>query len=208
MKRILFQGDSITDAGRSREVDWAMGYGYATIVAASMGMDAPGEYEFLNRGISGNRIIDLLARVKCDMINLKPDVMSILIGINDVWHEVERENGVDAELFERYYDMLLTQVKEALPDIKLLILEPFVLKAPATEERWDVFRPETEKRAAAAKRIAEKHGAVFVPLMKQFDDAEALAPATHWLRDGVHPADAGAELIKREWLKGFAKLKL
>ena len=83
MKKILFQGDSITDVGRSLENDAARGHGYATLVSASLGMDRPGEFEFVNRGISGNRIIDLLARVKADIINLTPDYMSILIGIND-----------------------------------------------------------------------------------------------------------------------------
>lgn len=89
VKRILFQGDSITDAGRSRENDEWKGRGYATLVSAKLGFDEPNQYEFFNRGIGGNRSVDLLARIKSDVINLKPDVMSILIGVNDVWHEVD-----------------------------------------------------------------------------------------------------------------------
>lgn len=207
MKKILFQGDSITDAGRSREDNNNRGIGYPTLVSAEMGFDNPGKYEFINRGISGNRVIDLIARVKADIINLEPDYMSILIGINDVWHEVSYTNGVDAERYEKYYNMLIEEVKEALPNIKIMILEPFVLKAAATEEHWDYFRSETEKRAAAAKRVAEKNNLVFVPLMQKFDDAAKLAEASYWLRDGVHPSAMGHELIKREWIKAFGKLE-
>ena len=208
-KRILFQGDSITDALRSRESDLYPGNGYPTLVKARLGYEHPGEYEFLNRGISGNRIVDLYARIKIDLINLKPDVLSILIGVNDVWHEMSRENGVSAEKFELIYDLLLTEVKEALPDVRILILEPFVLHGTATEaieekpERWDYFRDETPLRAAAAKRVAEKHGADFIPLQARFDEACKLAPAEYWLWDGVHPTQMGHELIARAWLEAF-----
>ena len=94
MKRVLFQGDSITDMMRSRENDKFLGIGYPVLVSAELGLDYPGEYEFLNRGVSGNRIVDLYARIKSDIINLKPDVISFLIGINDVWHELDRDTTV------------------------------------------------------------------------------------------------------------------
>ena len=210
-KRILFQGDSITDALRSREQDVYAGSGYPTLVAGKLGYEQPGKYEFFNRGISGNRIVDLYARIKKDLINLKPDVLSILIGVNDVWHEVEIENGVDAVKFERVYDMLLTEVKEALPDVRIMIMEPFVLHGSATEnieekpERWEYFREETPLRAAAAKRVAEKHGADFIPLQERFDEACKLAPAEYWLYDGVHPTAMGHELIARAWLETFER---
>ncbi len=207
MKTILFQGDSITDAGRSRQ--WEdLGMGYPNLVAASLGADQPGAYRFLNRGISGNRIIDLLARVKSDMINLKPDCMSILIGVNDVWHEFDFQNGIETALFEQYYDMLITQLKQALPELKLLILEPFVLKASATEDKWEPFRRDVEEKAAAARRVAQKHSLPFVPLMELFDEAQSRAPASYWLSDGVHPTPMGHELIRREWQKAFEKLDL
>lgn len=211
-KLILFQGDSITDALRSRENDVYRGNGYPTLVTGRLGMDHPGEYQFLNRGISGNRIVDLYARIKCDFINLKPDVLSILIGVNDVWHEIGNGNGVDAAKFEMVYDLLLSEIRQALPNVKLLILEPFVLPGTATENceerpaRWDYFRDEVPLRAAAAKRVAEKHQAVFVPLQEQFDEACRKAPAAYWLYDGVHPTAMGHELIARAWMKGFEKL--
>ena len=208
-KRILFQGDSITDALRSREHDFFLGNGYPTLVSARLGFEEPGKYTFLNRGISGNRVVDLYARIKIDLINLKPDVLSILIGVNDVWHEEEIKNGVDAAKFERIYDLLLDEVQEALPGVRLIILEPFVLPGSATENapehptRWEYFRDETPLRAAAAKRVAERHGATFVPLQHLFDEACKLAEPAYWLRDGVHPTAMGHELIAREWMKAF-----
>ena len=98
MKTILFQGDSITDVGRSRENDADRGHGYATLTAARLMLDHPGEFSIINRGISGNRIVDLYSRIKIDFINLKPDYLSILIGVNDVWHEVSRQRKVPARV--------------------------------------------------------------------------------------------------------------
>ena len=203
MKTILFQGDSITDAGRSRNTDRLVGMGYPILVKGELELDYPNQYVVLNRGISGDRVVDLYARVKADILNLKPDILSILIGVNDVWHEIDHLNGVPADKYFKVYSMLIEEIKEALPDVKILILEPFVLKASATEERWEEFRTEVEMRAQKAKEIAEKYDLVFVPLQDKFDEATKLAPADYWLRDGVHPTTAGHELIKREWMKRF-----
>ncbi len=207
MKTILFQGDSITDAGRNREDENSWGLGYPLLISASMGMDRQEEFRYINKGISGNRIIDVLARVKIDIINLKPDYLSILLGVNDVWHEFKRQNGVDTERFEQYYNMLIEQIKEALPDIKIMIMEPFALCGSATEEQWEAFRSEVEQRAAAAERVAEKQGLLFLPLMEKFDRACETAPADYWLEDGVHPTARGHELIRREWMKAFEQLE-
>lgn len=212
MKTILFQGDSITDAKRDRENDNYLGSGYATMAAGQLGMEHPGEYRFLNRGISGNRVSDLYARIKRDIINLRPDYMSILIGVNDVWHEISSQNGLSQQKFEIIYDLLISEILEELPQLKIMILEPFVLPGTATEaiperpDRWDTFRAEVPLRAAAAKRIAQKYGLVYVPLQSCFDEACKTAPASDWLIDGVHPTAMGHELIKRQWLKGFAEL--
>ncbi len=207
MKIILFQGDSITDSMRSRENETNSGSGYATLVSAHLGFEAPGDYRFINRGISGNRIVDLLARQKCDIINLSPDYLSILIGVNDVWHEFNFQNGVSADKFEMYYDILIREVKEALPHIKILILEPFALQGSATEEHWGAFREDTLLHAQAARRIAEKHRLLFVPLQALFDEVSKHTGPAYWLVDGVHPTPAGHELIKREWLKAFETMK-
>lgn len=198
MKTILFQGDSITDAGRNFQDDACMGYGYATMTAGKIAVDWPGQYQVINKGISGNRIVDVYARIKKDIINLNPSYMSILIGVNDVWHEFGERNGVDAVKFERVFDWLITELKEALPELKILILEPFVLKGPATEHVWEGFSSEVSLRAAACKRLAEKHDLIFVPLQEKLEALAAATSNTYVLGDGVHPTYAGHELISRE----------
>jgi lysophospholipase L1-like esterase len=207
MPVILFQGDSITDCERSRQNDTNNGNGYPALVSSKLGFAYPGGHLFLNRGVSGDRIVDLYARIKSDFINLKPDIISILIGVNDVWHELSRENGVDAAKFEMIYSMLVEEILDALPLVQIMILEPFVLKASATEGDYGIFRQEVEKRAAASKRVAQKHELSFIPLQKHFDKAAKRAPASCWLSDGVHPTPAGHELISKEWIKMFEAIK-
>lgn len=213
-KLVLFQGDSITDCNRKREEWGCLGAGYAGMVAGELGAMYPYEYQFLNRGIGGNRIVDLHARVRRDMINLKPDYMSILIGVNDAWHEYTNQNGVDAVKFEKLYDMLIEELRRDLPDTKLMILEPFVLPGCKTDNneehprRWEFFRDEVALRAQAAKRIAEKYDIPFVPLQDIFNAANADAPADgYWLLDGVHPSAAGHALIKKAWINKFSELR-
>ena len=206
MKTILFQGASITDAGRNRDDINSLGLGYPLLVSASIGFDYSGEYAFINKGVSGNRIVDLYARIKADIINLKPDVMSILIGVNDVWHELDFKNGVDCEKFFKIYSMLIEEIKAQLPDIKIMIMEPFVAAGRATTENIDIFRTEVFKRAEKAKEIAKKYDLTFIPLQEKFDELFEAMPADYWLADGVHPNFTGHELIKREWIKAFKSL--
>lgn len=206
MKTILFQGDSITDVGRSREDDSCFGWGYPLRVKEELEFEYPNTYAMYNRGISGNRVVDLYARLKSDILNLKPDYMSILIGVNDVWHEFEAQNGVDVEKYFKVYSMLIEEIKEALPEIKIMILEPFTLKGTGNERYFEEFRDEVAKRAEKAKAIAEKYDLSFVPLQEKFDEAAKLAPNNYWLADGVHPTTVGHELIKREWMKAFQSL--
>ena len=216
-KRIVFWGDSITDSLRDQkqEIDKcgytrAMGSGYVRLIESALGLDYPQQYEVINRGISGNRIVDLYARIKADMINLKPDVISILIGINDVGHEYAHNNGVDAAKFEMVYDWMIQELKQALPNVQILIMEPFLLPGSSTittedrPDRWEFFSTETLLRQQAAKRIAEKHGLLFVPLQETFQQVDASTQTMgYWLGDGVHPNGCGHELIKRKWLEVF-----
>ncbi len=197
--KILFMGDSITDAGRNG----AMGQGYPLLVNARLSVLYPGKLKFINNGISGNRIVDLYARIKCDVWNHEPDVMSVLIGINDVWHEIGGKNGVDAVRFERMLTMFCEDTLERLPDIKMMLMEPFVLRAGATDANWDYFDSETKLRAEAVKRIAEKFNLVFLPLQDMFDKACETASAEFWLHDGVHPSPAGHQLIADKWIGMF-----
>lgn len=213
-KLILFQGDSITDCGRKREDITSTGMGYMHMVKGQLGCEYPGAYEFINKGISGNRIVDVYARIKADIINLKPDIMSILIGVNDVWHELGGDhNGVAVEKFEKIYDMMISEILEALPDIKIMIMEPFILegiKTAATEEepgRWNYFKAEVPLRAEAAKRIAKKYNLPYIALQEKFDEACLQAPAAYWLRDGVHPTAMGHWIIKNQWMEAFKKMQ-
>ena len=213
MTKILFQGDSITDVGRSREDNSNVGRGYPHLLKAEFYYKNPEEYDILNRGISGNRIVDVYARIKCDIINLAPDFMSILIGVNDVWHEFSYKNGVATPKFETIYGMLIEEIREALPNIKILIMEPFALPASATvgelpdgSDKYTAFRADTEAKAAAAKRVAEKYGLGVLPLQKLLDDAAAKTSPEYWLKDGVHPSEAGHALIACEWKKAFDKM--
>lgn len=203
MIKFLFQGDSITDADRQRGNDSNYGYGYPNLFAAEVLKNRPYEFDFVNRGISGNRIVDVYARIKADIINLKPDYMSLLIGVNDVWHELNDGNGVATEKFEKVYDMLVSEIIEALPDIKIILLEPFVLKGCGTERYYDAFREDVINHAAAVKRIADKYNLKFVPLQAKFDEAAKGGNDTYWLADGVHPTPAGHCLIKDEMMKAF-----
>ena len=206
MKTILMQGDSITDASRSREWDGNPGHGYPTLVASALEYNYPGKVKVINRGVSGDRIVDIYARIKKDIINIAPDYMSILIGVNDVWHEFMFQNGVSAFKFEKVYSDVISEIKEALPDIGIVILEPFVLKGEATEKDFDEFEKEVKLRAAASKRIAEKFSLPFVYLQKKFDEALLKAPADWWLGDGVHPTAAGHSIIAKELVPVFEKL--
>ena len=214
MKKILFQGDSITDYGRNKgEGEWGrLGFGYAFLTAATLGLDHPGEYEFINRGISGNRIVDLYARIKADFINLKPDIASIYIGVNDTWHEIGSQNGVDTAKFETIYTMMIDEIRAACPDIKLILIAPFVLEGPATcnteeiPDRLSRFRVDVAEKAEVVKKMGAKYSLPVIELQPVFDEACEKAPATYWAYDGVHPADPGHELIKRCWLDTFYKM--
>jgi len=201
---ILFQGDSITDCGRSRESAGAndlsaLGLGYAKMVAAELLSQRPGDnLAFFNRGISGNRIVDLYARIKVDCINLNPNLVSILIGVNDTWHEYPNKNGVAVPKFERIYRDLLTEIREALPALKFVICEPFVLKCGVVTEEWIT---EINQRRAVACKLAQEFGAPLVPFQAMFDEAVRLAPPAYWAADGVHPTAAGHMLMTKTWLK-------
>ncbi len=209
MKRVLFQGDSITDCGRNRNDFYGMGNGYPYLAKGELNLEFGDEYEVINRGISGNRITDLIARIKVDFINLKPDYLSILIGINDIWHEIGSKNGVDTKDFEFYYDHLLTILKEKLPKTKIAIMEPYVFENTATcnteevPDRWDRFKKGAEERAAVAKKLANKHGLPFIPLQDELQKAVDKVGVNYITADGVHPQVAGHIVIKNQWMKWF-----
>lgn len=204
--RILFQGDSITDCERNREQLYDLGAGYAMMVKGCMGLEYPAEHEYINKGVGGNRIVDLYARIKADILNLKPDFMSILVGVNDVWHECASGNGVDEDKFFRIYCMLIEEIRQELPELKIMIMESFCLKGSSNEIYYDVFRAEVEKRAEKARKVAEKYGLAFLPLQNGMDELAEKMPVSAILRDGVHPTSIGHTFIKNEWIRTFKEM--
>ena len=201
---ILFQGDSITDVGRSREdaaanSSGALGRGYPLLVASQLLHEqAEDDLEFYNRGNSGNRVVDLYARWKVDAINLAPDLISILIGVNDTWHEFGSRNGVGVERYETIYRMLLEYTKQRLPAVKLVLCEPFVFQHGAVSKEW---LPEIEGRRAVVRKLADEFKACFVPFQTALNQALDKAEPTYWTADGVHPTAAGHNVLKDAWLK-------
>ncbi|MEM9882872.1 MAG: SGNH/GDSL hydrolase family protein [Planctomycetota bacterium] len=203
---VLFQGDSITDAGR-RRVDPmthrpdALGAGYAAMVAARILADLPG-VTVHNRGVSGDRVTDLRDRWDEDCLALRPTVVSVLVGVNDTWHGVAEgtpERGTDPETFERVYRQLLHNTRDALPGVRLVVCEPFVLECgvvPGLD-----FHPDIDERIARVRAVARDLADVTVRYPAAF--AAALArhdePA-YWAPDGVHPSVAGHQVMADAWL--------
>ena len=204
---VLFQGDSITDAGRERKEKHAgvansargLGRGYASIAAGALMIDAaPEGVRVFNRGVSGNKVYQLAERWDRDCLAIEPDVLSVLIGVNDIWHTRNGKYDGTPAVYERDYDALLARTRAALPGVTLVVCEPFVLPCGAVDETWF---PEFDQYRAASRRVAEKHGARFVPFHSMFMEAVEHHPAEHWAKDGVHPTRAGAALMAKEWLR-------
>lgn len=195
---VLFQGDSITDAGRVRENPADMGKGYALMTAALFGSTYPEQQvTFLNRGISGNRVKDLQSRWEQDCTALQPSWVSIYIGINDCWRRYDRNEPTSVEQFEEGYRELLVRTKEEL-GAKLIMIEPFVLPVPEDRKLW---REDLDPKINVVRELAREFGALLVPLDGIFAQASMLAPSSFWAPDGVHPSPAGHALIAKAWLK-------
>ncbi len=210
MKTLLFQGDSITDAGRDRN-DWEdirhtpLGNGYVALLAAEIYGTRPEEdWRIFNRGLSGNKVVDLYARWRKDALNLRPDILSILVGVNDTAHErQERYNGVELPRYDEFIRRLVSWSLETLPDVKIVLMEPFVLPFGNVDESW---LDEMAARGEIVRKAAADLGTVFVPLQKKFNEAAAAHGMEYWLRDGEHPTYAGHWLVAGEWLKAAGHL--
>lgn len=201
---ILFQGDSITDCGRDRTASEpnranALGTGYPLLIASQLLREHPdASLRVFNRGVSGNTVPDLAARWQADALDLRPDVLSILIGVNDIWHKLNGTYAGTVEQYESGYNALLERTKSQLPGVRLVVLEPFVLRTGAVTDAWF---PEFDARRAVAARVAERAGATFVPLHGLFEQLSHQAPPAYWAADGVHPTVAGHGVIARAWLE-------
>ena len=200
---VLFQGDSITDNGRTKEVlipnhTIAMGWGYTGIISGALLEARPrDDLKFFNRGISGDRIIDMYARWNLDALNIKPDVLSILIGVNDTWHGFASNNGVDVKRYAAIYRLLLSHTREVLPAIQFVLCEPFVLKCGPVEGPWV---DEIAQRQEVVRDLAGEFDAVLVPFQAALDAKLTDAPPEHWADDGVHPTPAGHVVLARCWM--------
>jgi len=199
---VLFQGDSITDAGRNRDsadpnAAGALGNGYPLLVASAVLAARPASgFQFYNRGISGNKVPDLQQRWTTDTVDLHPDVLSILIGVNDFWHKLDHGYNGTVQDYEQQYTALLDETRKALPRVHLIVLEPFALRTGAVDARWF---PEFDQRRAAAARVAAHARATFVPLQSIFNQRARTAPPAYWAADGVHPTPAGHAVIAEHW---------
>jgi lysophospholipase L1-like esterase len=194
--RILFQGDSITDGNRGRSADpnHILGHGYAFIIAAKFGAAFPAaKLEFFNRGISGNTVLDLEKRWQQDTLDLKPDLLSILIGVND------KGKGVPLDRYEQTYDKIITDAKAANPQLKLVLCEPFVVNHRATEPQHGSPNADIVKRQEIVARLAKKHGAALAHFQAALDRATERAPAAHWIWDDIHPTYSGHQILADEW---------
>lgn len=202
---ILFQGDSITDAGREKtrqlpNSGGSFGGGYAFLAASAILQKyAAQEPVIYNRGISGNKVHQLAERWQADCLELKPDVLSILIGVNDYWHmRGGNYNGTVAD-YERDYRKLLQYTKTALPNVQLVICQPFAL--PGTSAVDNTWTGPMLGYQAVAEKICKEFGGIWIPFQKIFDEALKYAPATWWAPDGVHPSMAGSYLMAAAWMK-------
>ncbi len=205
--KLLFLGDSITDMGRSREPDGisAFDYGisYVFRVAGEL-LSRPGkDYQIVNRGISGDTVANLYARLQHDVWVQKPDVLTVLVGINDLWHNIDgMDMGVELPRFRKIYRNLLEETKEQFPNIQIILAEPFVLHGTATDALFDRFEA-VKDYAQAVRELAAEAGCHFLPLQGAFDEAAATLDVKNVLYDGVHPAPVGAKIIADAWLKLF-----
>ena len=203
-RTILFQGDSITDGNRGRNNDWnhVMGHGYQYIISSKLWFDYPKKgLHFFNRGISGNKVTDLAARWQSDTLDLKPDVLSILVVINDISAFINGDKNFDEAHYQSGLTSLLQQTKAALPNVLLVLCEPFVLPVGKIKDKWEDYNAEIKKRQRVVKQLSSDFKASFVPFQTAFDKALQRAPAEYWIWDGVHPMPAGHELMAREWLR-------
>ena len=195
--RILFQGDSITDMARGRGTDpnHVLGHSYVFLLAAKYGAAFPElEIDFVNRGVGGNTVLDLEKRWQKDTIDLKPDLLSILIGVND-------NKAVPIGQYEKTYDKLIAAAKAANPNLKVVLGEPFGLPVGPRKESWEAWNDGLTKRREVVAKLAKAHGAALVKYQRAFDEATKRAPADYWIWDGVHPTYRGHQVMADEWVR-------
>ena len=207
--KLVFFGDSLTDMYRNfdKTVDMATSYGTGFVfdVAAQLMYERPGFYQVVNRGQGGNKVTDLYARYEEDVVSENPDFLTILIGVNDVWHELITHTGTPLKLFEETYLKLINELKAKLPNTQIIMMEPFFLYGDATKDHWEEFQG-VLKYADVCKKVAEMNNLIYIHLQKDFEKAIINGGSTQFLFDGLHTNPGGAHLIATKWLKVFKTL--
>ncbi|WP_223693215.1 SGNH/GDSL hydrolase family protein [Leifsonia poae] len=199
--RILFIGDSITDAERVRTDPADLGQGYARVVAESLAETRPElAIEVINRGISGDRAVDLQARWEEDCLDLTPTVVSLLVGVNDTWRRFDSNDPTSTEAFETSVRDLLTRARESL-NPRFVLLEPFTLPVGPVTPEW---RDDLEPRIVVIRALAAEFDAVLVSTDELFAFWATERRAAELLGDGVHPTPLGHELMAQAWLGAAA----
>lgn len=200
---ILFQGDSITDCGRNKEDINSLSNGYPGVISNMYNLLFPGnEVTFINKGISGNRVVDLLGRYDRDIKEIKPDFISILIGINDTWRRYDNNDPTSTEQYELGYTELLEKIKSDFPECKIMIIEPFVLNSLPDRASW---REDLDPKIQVARKLAKKYADFYLPLDGIFAKAEVERYTCNQIaEDGVHPSAIGHAIIAEEYIKAIA----
>ena len=197
--KILFQGDSITDNLRA-DVTEFIGIGYTRLVSAILRGKFPElGIECVNRAVSGNRTWDLVERWDWDTIHVKPDVCSIMIGVNDCWRRYDANDPTTTEDFEKNYRELLTKCKDN--NIKCILIEPYLTFTQEIQHKW--FEEDLKFKQEVVKKLAKEFDCEFVPLQSIFEEACKTVPPVYWSGDGVHPFVPGGYLIAKAILKIF-----
>lgn len=201
---ILFQGDSITDAGRTRSrigpnSPDGMGFGYARKIFDTVMENRQGEYlQFYNRGVSGDRIRDMANRWEGDSLRLLPDVISFLIGVNDTWNHLMLGIGTDPEQYRVVFHKLLTDTRKSLPDARFVLCEPFLLITGDVTQEW---MSDITHRQEVVRDLAGEFNGILVPFQNTLDQGLQEVPAHQLLEDGVHPTARGHQLLADCWMK-------
>ena len=207
--KILFQGDSITDGNRykSKSSEWdknhQIGHSYVYIITGLLGMQYPERgLEFVNRGISGNTAGELEKRWQTDALDIEPDVLSVLVGVNDcVRASTHAVKDLSASRYEESYRSILRKSREKNPELKIILLEPFAYTDTQNIENAEIRRAILRTEQKIVRRLAEEFDAIFIPLQELFDKARTVREPSYWLWDGTHPTEAGHALIAKEFLK-------
>lgn len=198
--RIVFFGDSNTEWGRLYPTPYhhyGMGFSYAAVVFMMLSQRYPEmNWKFFNRGVSGNTVADLLARLDADVVTLQPNVVSILIGANDTWRAFDDNQGKTVEQFEAEYRQLLTEIRDKTA-ARLVVMEPFFLDF---NERCRQMRRELNPRIDVVSVLAREFGAVYIPVNGLLAAACCRGPISMWTEDGVHLLPPGHGLLGQAWI--------